>query len=177
VPPPLKDPLWRKLLLRLLVATRIVAVPIPIAVGITVVLIIIAHLVRQAMMEAQLEGQMEENERCKENCASKYTNYWKCEVLTSQYPEYRYASEFAVKNELEVITGCVGAKKKNEVPATEGPCGQQKPSGARGTHIVYYHRGSNLGSVGSCPCCQDTLKGPSLKKRFSIIRLGGKMCR
>ncbi|OQW91340.1 MAG: hypothetical protein BWK78_04935 [Thiotrichaceae bacterium IS1] len=170
------NPVWRQLLFRLLVMPQVIA-PLAVAVGISVVLIIITYQLRQTMMEAQLESPGGEDERCKENCATKYPTYWKGGVLTSQYPSYRYASEFAVKNELEAITGCIGAKKKNEVSAIKGPCSVGKPSTASGTHIVYMCQGNYLGSVGCCPCCQDTLKGPSIKKRFSIIRLGGKMCR
>jgi hypothetical protein len=58
------NPVWRQLLLRLLVMPQIMA-PLAVAVGISVILIIIAYQLRQAMIEAQLEGQVGEDERCK----------------------------------------------------------------------------------------------------------------
>jgi len=163
------NPVWRQLLLRLLVTPQVMA-PLAVAVGISVVLIIITYQLRQTMMEAQLEDQVGEDERCKKSCSDEpYNKYWSCSQLQANWTEYQFATERALRNRLETITNCKGSSIYKVDPAETGPCSiDRQPPETQGTHILYYHQGKKLGSGFSCPCCRNLPDGPKLQKLYAI---------
>jgi len=80
------NPVWRQLLLRLLVMPQVMA-PLTMAVGVSVTLIVIAVIVRRIMQEAELESMVEES-KC--GCIFKREVYYggNCKTCIYQCPGY-----------------------------------------------------------------------------------------
>jgi RHS repeat-associated protein len=89
----------------------------------------------------------------KKTCAEKYPELKKCSALKSGW-NYIYNSKNAAKMHWRIKHAKVDQKRKSRF----GPCA------GKGFHYRVTAKGcGHLGSITSCPCCEDTPNGP--KKR------------
>ena len=82
---------------------------------------------------------------------------------------YTYRSKEAAINALKRQDPTV--KPRANLPATTGPCGSETSSYEVGRHITVQYRNKKLylGSIGTCPCCDDSSGTPQIVERAAII--------
>ncbi len=101
-----------------------------------------------------------DDDKTKKTCASEYPTQ---RVCTSLPAEYVYKSPTAALNEMKRVENNQNLKLHNSEQSTSGPCP------AVGTHHNVRDGNKRVGSIGCCPCCTDTVAGPSLATRCRII--------
>jgi RHS repeat-associated protein len=96
----------------------------------------------------------------KGNCASTYPNLKLCSVLRGK--GYIMSSKQEALNYFRMTSGLKNVKCDQERTASEGPCAGQ------GKHYRVTGGGGHLGSITSCPCCEDTSNVPVKKNVWRV---------
>ena len=106
----------------------------------------------------------------KKTCAEQYPKYRRVNDPYLIRAGYTYRSATAALNALMRIAED-NLRPGLNVPATTGPCGSQSSSYEVGRHItVRYTKGKLYpGSIGTCPCCDDSNGTPRIVERAAIL--------
>jgi hypothetical protein len=96
----------------------------------------------------------------RKTCVTEHPDQLVCSQLP---PEYVYKSPNGALNEMKRVENNQDLSLHNPSPSTQGPCV------GTGTHYNVRDGNKRVGSIGCCPCCSDSVAGPSLGQRCRII--------
>ena len=140
-----------------LVGTILIVIPEPstTAAGTVMLLAAVATIPGDTPIDQANDGDNRSQCEKLETCATKYPNLKKCDLYRNK--GYIYNSKQSVLSYIKIISGSNNIKVDKEVLSYKGPCA------GKGYHYRVTGNGSHLGSITSCQCCEDTIRGPIKK--------------